>query len=138
MKKTFLLFLITLGMFSVLVTSSCTDDDDDAPSELILGKWTMKSVQVLGQTITADGSYIIFNACDGGKCTGVDYDGTDSTSGTFEYDLNEDGTVLKIDDTPASGSGYDFEADVLTLSEAQLRFTILDPTFGNIQMEYVK
>lgn len=137
MKKTFFLFLITLGMSSLLITSSCSDDDEKTPADLIVGQWTMNSVQVLGQTITADGSYLIFNECDGGTCTGVDYDGTDSTSGTFVYTLNSEGTILTIKDNSPSG-GYDFTADVLDLTDTKLRFTMVDPLFGDILMDYRK
>jgi hypothetical protein len=126
-------FYILLSAILIAFTS-CTKEDKD-PSELIVGKWNITSSELLGTTVPGNGSYLEFNACSSADtCTGVDYDASDTTLGSFTYTLNSDGSILDITDTMSEGGNYNFTFDVLELTETDMRITAETGIFGNLLM----
>lgn len=124
-------------LLAALLMASCEEEEIvSSPEELIQGKWIIQSLELLGQEQSGDGSYLLFEACQQ-VCKGEDYDASDSTSGNFTYTLNEEGTILSIDDTSSAGGNYDAEWDVLDLNENQLR--IVGNTFlGSLKIEMTR
>lgn len=124
---------IVLAILIVLSLSYSCTKEEDIPADLILGKWMLSSTEVLGTTSPGDGSYLIFEAS-----TGTDYMASDSTSGTFTYELNTDGTILIINDTTYDGGYFNFTFDVLQLSEETLRITTDTGILGNMLLTFGK
>ncbi len=124
---------LTLG-----VLSSCQSDDPDEPTpqtpqEILEGKWIINSSEILGTTVPGDGSYLQFNACDP-TCGGIDFNQSDTTMGTFTYDLNDAATVLVINDDTDDGGNYNYSWDILELSETELRM-VASTILGSLQIE---
>ncbi len=107
-----------------------------SPQEMLEGKWIITSQEILGVTVPGDGSYLIFNACSQ-TCTGTDYKASDSSSGTFDYILNEEATQIAIVDTMSAGGGYNYTWDILELTETNFRMTTVT-ILGNLKIEMAK
>ena len=103
---------------------------------MIEGKWTITSQEILTQVIPGDGSYLQFNACSS-SCSGVDYKVSDTTTGTFTYVLNDEGTVITIVDQSSDGGNWDATWDVLELTESDFRITATT-ILGNLKVEMSK
>lgn len=135
MKKYTRLFA-PLALFLLLI-SGCEKEEIATPAEMITGKWIIQSSEILGQTVAGDGSYLIFNACTNNECSGQDYMASDSSSGTFTYDLNADATTIAIADSSSDGGNYNATWDILDLNETSFR--IVGNTFlGSLKIEMVK
>ena len=127
--KQILLLIIAIS----IVLLSCKKEDEKTPQEMLEGKWTIHSSEILGSTVPGDGSYLQFNA----SFDGVDYKASDTTYGTFTYSMNETATIINITDTISDGGNWNFAWDVLDLTEAKLRMTTT--TFlGNLTVEFNK
>ena len=129
--------ILSVLVLLLVVISSCKKDEGE-PAEMIVGKWTVSSTEILGTNVPGDGSYLIFNACSGGTCTGVDYMASDTTTGSFTYVLNGEGTVLAITDTMDEGGNYNFSFDVLELSDNDMRLSAETGIFGTMKMVLTK
>ena len=139
MKRT--LYLLPLLVLSMLLVTSCKKDDPEpeppTPAEMLVGKWVIQSAEILGQVTPGNGSYLTFNACSDTECTGVDYDASDLSSGTFTYELSEDALTVVITDTTADGGGYDGTWNILQLTETD--FSVEGNTFlGTLKMDMTK
>lgn len=119
----------------VMVFVSCKNDVL-TPHEMLVGKWMITSQEILGVEIPGDGSYLIFNACSG-TCTGTDFKASDSSSGTFNYTLNEDATQIVINDQTSDGGAYNYTWDILELTETNFRMTTIT-ILGNLKIEMAK
>lgn len=133
MKRT----LPILGAFLILVLAvSCKKKDIKSPAQFLEGKWMVSNSNIAGSDIPGDGSYLDFAACSS-SCSGVDFKASDTTSGVFTYTLNEEGTVLNINDSSSDGGSWNAEWDVLELNESTLKITA--GTFlGNLTVTFSK
>ena len=129
--------LFALLAFVALIASSCETADPPTPAENITGRWIIQSSELLGATIAGDGSYLEFNACGDTECTGVDFEATDGTSGTFTYVLADDATTISITDTTNDGGNYDATWDILELTETDFRI-VGNTLFGSLKIEMTK
>lgn len=116
MKNTFYLLLSIMTL--IVLLNGCKKEETKA--EMLVGKWVITSSTLLGTQFTADGSYLKFNEC-GDNCTGVDYNGTNQTSGTFTWVINDEGTSLTIDDNSADGGNFDATFSVTELTSTSLK-----------------
>ena len=129
--------LFVLLAFVALFVSACETANPPTPAENITGRWTIQSSEILGTTIAGDGSYLEFNACGDSECTGIDFEATDGTSGTFTYVLADDATTVTITDTTADGGNYDATWDILELTETDFRI-VGNTLFGSLKIEMTK
>ena len=108
----------------VVVTSFGCKKEEAEPTaeELVAGKWTIDSSELLATVVPGDGSYLQFDAC-ASSCSGVDFKASDTTSGTFTYIINEEATLLSITDTLSEGGSWTGEWDILELTETDFRIT---------------
>lgn len=126
-------------MFSLILLSivACTKKEPEPTSqELVEGKWTIVSSEVLANVVPGNGSYLHFDACSS-SCSGVDFNGNDTTSGTFTYSINEEATLITITDTNSDGGTWDGTWDILELSESDFRITTTT-AFGSMKLEMSK
>lgn len=121
---------------AVLFSSCKKDDDKKTPAELIVGKWVVYNTVLLAQDVPGDDSYLVFNSC-GGTCSGTDFRASDTTSGSFTYVLNEEGSYLAITDTTFAGGSYNGTWDVLEIGDDRLRITITT-ILGDLKIEMNK
>lgn len=136
MKRNSVLFSLLATV--MLLTSACKKEDEPlAPADALVGKWVIESTFFLGQIIPGDGSYLVFKACSGTTCTGEDYLASDSTSGTFTYDLSADASTMTIVDLTDDGGNYDGLFNVTELTETDFKING-DTPFGVINLEMVK
>ena len=121
---------------AIFATVGCKKEEPPTPAEMIEGKWTITSQEILTQVIPGDGSYLQFNACSS-SCSGVDYKASDTTTGSFNYVLNDEGTVVTITDQSSDGGSWDATWDVLELTETSFRITATT-ILGNLKVEMTK
>ena len=129
------LVLVFIGL-ALLTTISCEKEEVLTPAQMLEGKWTITSQEILTTEVPGDGSYLEFSACPG-TCSGVDYKASDTTSGSFTYILNEEGTLLTIDDQSTDGGSWNATWDVLELTENNFRITTTT-ILGNLKVEMSK
>lgn len=127
--------LFGLSLLFVLLLSSCKKDEK-TPLELLEGKWTITSQEILATVYPGDGSYLKFDACSS-TCSGIDYKASDGTSGSLTYSLNEAGTVLTITDNDPDGGSWGASWDILELTEDKLRMTA-STILGSMKVEMSK
>ncbi len=133
MKRT----LPILGAFLILeLAVSCKKKDIKSPAQLLEGKWMVSNSNIAGSDIPGDGSYLDSTAC-ASSCIGVDFKASDTTSGVFTYTLNEEGTVLNINDSSSDGGSWNAEWDVLELNESTLKITA-GTLLGNLTVTFAK
>ncbi len=130
-----ILALSILCIFIVAI-AGCEKDEPLSPAQMIEGKWTITSQELLTTVIPGDGSFLQFNACSS-ACSGVDYKASDTTSGSFTYVLNIEGTTLTIDDQSSDGGAWSATWDILELSETRFRMTATT-IVGNLKVEMSK
>ena len=94
-------------LIAALFFTSCEKEPELTPAEKLVGVWTITSSEIWRFTVTDGFSTLTFNEC-ASSCSGADYSGEDETSGTFTYVLNDDASVLKIDDAELDGGSYDY------------------------------
>lgn len=130
--------ILTFGVLclAILATASCEKEEALTPAQMIEGKWTITSQEILTTEVPGDGSYLQFSVCPG-TCSGVDYKASDTTSGSFTYILNEEGTLLTIDDQSTDGGSWNATWDVLELTENNFRITTTT-ILGNLKVEMAK
>jgi len=134
MKKILKLSWITI--LFLIVLSGCKKEEVLTPQEMLEGKWTITSQELLGNTTPGDGSYLTFDPCSP-TCSGTDFKASDTTTGTFTYILNDEATQIVISDTLSAGGNYNFTWDILELTEKRFRMTT--STFlGNLKIEMSK
>ena len=78
-------FMKTMMLISIaIIAATCAEDEVLlAPSERIIGTWTVESGTVFGSTIPNGASILKFNKYGENGCYGVDYNANDQTSGEF-------------------------------------------------------
>lgn len=114
----------------------CKKEEPLTSAQKVEGKWTITSQEILGSTYPGDGSYLQFNACSS-TCSGVDFKAGDTTTGSFNYTINEEGTLLTIVDNSSDGGSWNATWDILELTENSLRMTTT--TFlGNLLVKMSK
>lgn len=121
---------------AILATVGCKKEEPATPAQMIEGKWTITSQEILTTTIPGDGSYLQFNACSS-SCSGVDFKASDTTTGSFSYVLNNEGTIITIDDQSTAGGSWNATWDVLELTESKFRITATT-ILGNLKVEMSK
>lgn len=121
---------------TILSTVGCKKEELLTPAQMIEGKWTITSQEIFTQVTSGDGSYLQFNACSS-SCSGVDFKASDSTTGSFSYDLNDAGTLITINDNSSDGGSWDATWDILELTETSFRITATT-IFGNLKVEMTK
>lgn len=123
-KTSSVLFTTLCLLLDASVFTSCKDDDDEvilAINERIVGKWTVTETKALGFTIPGDGSYITFNACSGGTCTGTDFLAEDESTSELTYEFKSGDTILSIDDSDANAGGaYSGEWTIVSFTNSEL------------------
>lgn len=128
---------IYLSLFAGMVLISCKKETVE-PSEMIVGKWIIDNSELLGSSIPGDGSYLVFDACSGSVCTGTDFKASDTTSGSFTYNLAADASTISIVDTMSEGGSYNGTWDILELTESKFRLIAETGLFGTFKMECSK
>jgi len=106
-------FLMLLGLFA-FTFSGCSSSEEEQliadENERIMGKWTVDSQTLFDVKVPGDGSWLSFDGCATGDCTGVDYMASDETSGTFSYSFNADKTkLILVDNDSEAGGNYSGE-----------------------------
>lgn len=125
-----LTYLVTL--ISVLAFSSC-DLEEVNPEPSLEGKWTIVSTEILGAEVAGGGSYLQFDACDNGTCTGSDHKASDNTTGTFTYELSDDRTELVIVDNSSDGGNYNYTWDIIDFTDNRLSM-VADTFLGSLKV----
>ena len=130
--------LLNASLILMVFISLGCNKEEAAPTaaELVAGQQTIDSSEVLGTVVSGDGSYLRFQACSS-ACIGVDYKVSDTTSGTFNYTINEEATILAIIDNSSDGGSWSGEWDILELTESDLRITTTT-IFGSMKVEMSK
>ena len=130
--------ILTFGVLCLVILAAIACEKEEAltPAQLIEGKWTITSQEILTTVIPGDGSYLQFSDCSS-TCSGIDYKASDTTSGSFTYVLNADGTLITIDDQSSDGGSWSGEWDILELTESKFRFTATT-ILGNLKVEMSK
>jgi len=121
----------------LILTMSCekTPKVTD-PYEKINGTWIIDNVLILGQSVPGDGSYLKFLPCDDPPCAGVDFDQSDTTTGTFTYAiLNDEKTLSIIDTILGIGGNYNGEWEITLFSNKNLHFKINTGLFGDLKID---
>ncbi len=134
--KTAIRIILSFMMIPLLLTS-CEKEEDKIPAEMLVGKWVISYSELLTQRFPGDGSYLQFNECLD-PCSGIDYDASEGTTGSFTYILNEDGSILEITDLSNDGGNYNFSWDILKLSETHLVIIADTGLFGTLKIELLK
>jgi len=130
MKKSFLLFVSAVSLFLF----SCKKEETKTPTQLLQNKWIANSQELMGSTVTLnDGSYLQFNSGN----TGVDYKGSNKTTGAFSYTLDDAGKSLAIVDTDNNGGNYNYTWTVETLNETKLTIST-NTMFGTMRINLTK
>lgn len=111
--------------------------DDKSKQEMLVGKWNIESTELLGSVVPGDGSYLRF-AGDGYSGTGTDFKMSDTTTGSFTYTMNDEGTSLAIVDTMAAGGNYNFTFDISALTETRFECSTNTGFFGVMKMKMKK
>jgi hypothetical protein len=125
MKKTFLLLMSIV----CLVLTSC--EKEKTPAQLLQKTWIASSQEILGSVVPlTDGSSLTFNADN----KGVDYKGSNKSTGSFTYTLNDAGTSVAIVDTDGNGGNYNYTWTVETLTESDLTISTNTGMFGVIRI----
>ncbi|MBN4072830.1 hypothetical protein JYT74_02195 [Crocinitomix catalasitica] len=134
--------LLIVFLVIAILGSSCTKEEPPTADEMLVGKWVITEVELLGSTGAGDGSYLIFDACSGQtSCTGWDYSSDDDTTASLTYTLASDASTLTIADTIwglTSGESWDATWDILELTETRLRMIGDAGIFGTIKYEFDK
>jgi len=130
-----ILTLTIVGLMAIVMIG-CNKEEPLTPAQMLEGQWTIDSQEILTVVAPGDGSYLTFNACSS-TCDGVDFKASDTTTGSFTYTLNEEGTLLTINDGSSDGGNWDATWDVLELTENSLRITATT-IFGNMLVELSK
>lgn len=129
-------WLVVLSALLLIVACEKESASDKTPDEMMVGKWIIQSMEILGQEVPGDGSYLEFKECST-TCSGVDYEAANGTSGSFTYVLNESATVLEIVDTTSNGGSYHGNWDILELSDSKFRI-VGNTVFGSLKLEMTK
>jgi hypothetical protein len=127
------LWMVAAG---VVLVSGCKKEPEKTPQELLRGRWTVESSEILGSVVPGDGSYMEFNACPS-ACSGTDFKASDTTTGNFTYIMNTEATLLTITDTSSNGGAWNGAWDILELSENELRITT-STVFGSMKVTFSK
>jgi hypothetical protein len=130
MKYIFYLLVLSLGFVS------CQKDESNLPESQIEGKWIIYNQEILGSSISGDGSYLTFSG--GLNGTGTDYKASDTTTGQFTYSMDEEATQIVIVDTMSEGGNYNYTFDILQLDAERFRFTGNTGAFGDLKIEMNK
>ena len=101
-----LLKTLTLLLTFGLLVSCEQSEDEVGPDKTLVGKWNITNTNLIGLDIPADGSYLSFSDCDNSTCSGVDYKGSDGTSGTFTYTQNNEVSIEIVDNDMSEGGNY--------------------------------
>lgn len=134
MKKIVKLALLVFSCMMLL--TECKKEEELTPKEMLEGKWTITSQELLTVVAPGDGSYLTFNSC-ASTCNGTDYKASDASTGTFTYTIDDDATEIVIDDTTSAGGNYNYTWDILELTEEQFRITTTT-ILGNLKIEMSK
>lgn len=133
MKKVTKLFGL-LALCSLL-TFSCTTEDDPEPEDAtksVSGKWVITNVDINGTSVpSSDGSYLQFNECTDGTCTGIDYKGEDQTTGSFTYTQNEEESITIVDNDTDNGGSWNGEWTINSISDTEMVFSLSINFFGS-------
>jgi len=122
---------------SVILISSCNKIEED-PYKRVEGKWIIKSTSLGGINAGENGSYLQFNSCGGIDCEGIDYSGSDSTSGTFGYSITEGETTLFFfTDTTSVGGFYNGEYEATVFNNKTLNLEA-SSILGTVRIEMKK
>lgn len=124
------------GISLVLALTACKKEDSLTPGQMLEGRWIIDSQELLGNEVPGDGSYIEFFGSEG-TGSGSDYKASDGSTGAFTYQLNEEATLLTINDSSNDGGNYDATWDILTLTDNSLRMTA-STIFGSMLIELSK
>ena len=127
---------LTLFLLVVIAIGCKKEDPPPTAEEQLAGTWTIDSSEILATVVPGDGSYLQFNAC-AATCSGIDYNVSDTTKGTFVYTINDEATLLTITDNSSDGGSWTGEWDVLELTETDFRITT-STIFGSMKVEMSK
>ena len=134
--STILLSLIVI----MALLNACEEEEEEMitnPYQRIEGKWTITEFNVLASDIPTAGSYLEFSYCESAPCSGIDYNGTDQTSGEFTFEFSEDEKSLIIYDDSGDGGSYGGTWEIIEFSNNKLRVTA-ETFLGNVLMEVQK
>ena len=125
------LLLITFSILSL----GCGRGDARPPAELLIGRWELASAKVGDAEGPGDGSFLEFDTCSSGVCTGTDFMAHDGSSGKFTWRIDADGKELTIDDTTPDGGYYNNTWGILELSDTKLRIVPAKSPVGSVVLE---
>ena len=132
--KQFRYFLLALSVV-VLGLSGCSSSEEEElivdENERIIGKWMVDSQTLFEVNVPGDGSWLTFNGCESGDCTGTDFMASDETSGTFSYAFGQDKTTLIFEDNDSdAGGNYSGEWTIEQFTNSTLVISIDTGLFG--------
>ena len=139
--KRFNYFLLIFGLAALAFTGCNSSEEELIPdeNERIVGKWVVDSQTILEITAEGDGSWLSFDGCEGGNCTGTDYMASDQTTGTFSYSFNADKTKLTfVDNDPEAGGNYSGEWTIDEFTNDKLVIWIDTGIFGITTVTFTK
>lgn len=128
---------LVLSLTFILI-SSCDKIEED-PYVRVEGKWIIKSTSLGSINAGENGSYLQFNSCGGADCQGIDYSGSDSTSGTFGYSIVEGSstTTFFFTDTTSNGGYYNGEYEATLFNNNTLNLEA-SSILGTLRIEMKK
>ena len=109
--------------------------------KLLNGTWSLLEITYLGQTSANSDYRLTFTNCATPPCSGVDYNDSDSTSGTFTYELIETDSKISIDDTLSAGGYWTTDWSIIVLDKSTLKIDgnpNLSGSMGNYQFKFSK
>ncbi|MEJ2003378.1 MAG: hypothetical protein P8X57_00085 [Cyclobacteriaceae bacterium] len=125
-------FFMVLSL-AALAFTGCSDSEELIvdENERIIGKWTVDSQTLLEVNVPGDGSWLSFDGCETGDCSGIDYMASDETSGTFSYSFGADKTTLVlVDNDPEAGGNYSGEWTIDEFTNNMLVISLDTGLFG--------
>ncbi len=132
--KRFNYFLILLGLTMIGFTSCSESDSEELivdVNERIVGKWMVDSQTLFEVNVPGDGSWLTFDGCATGDCTGTDYMASDESTGTFSYIFGTDNSTLIIEDNDSQqGGSYSGEWTIEQFTNNKLVISIDTGLFG--------
>ncbi len=128
--------------FAFVTITSCTDETEEPTLtnyEKIEGTWLIESQSLFGSDFPGDGSSLQFNFCGiDTPCDGVDYMASDQTTGSFSFEISEDGSTIIIQDDAEDGGNYNGEWTIDEFTSSSLVISIDTGLFGITTIRFTK
>jgi len=116
--------LLTLSFAFIIILSaflaSCKKDERTV-AEKLAGQWKTADQYLQNNKVaSADGSYLEFGSCGSQPCSGTDHKGSDNTTGSFTWALQNNDTEIAFSDTTNQGGFWNGTYTIVSVSDSRL------------------